>query len=331
MRIGLSALSFSYRCGLVGRGTDRLVTQPLTIEGLLTLASRAGLHGVEFPFIMLTSLEPEYLNHLRARLTTHGLTPVLDSNVIDVPTLEQQIPAAAILGARVVRVLLSDILEGGRTGIPGGWATHLDEMIARLRHLRPLAEHHGVCIAVENHQDATAEDLIQICTSVGGEYIGVSLDPINALTVAEEPLQAIQMVAPYIRNLHLADFLVYPSEEGYRLVRCALGEGCFNFRALFALLEDASAAMFCQIELVSHSHRHVRLLTDDWWEGYGPRDIRTVLPVLRLMAQNIQPTDEDWRTPWERGANEATVALYEDQQFAASVAYLRSIGILERL
>lgn len=330
MRIGLSALSFSYRCGFVGRGTSRLVSQPLDIDSLLTLASRAGLHGVEFPLSMLPDLEPNRLAHMRTRLAVYGLTPVLDSDVVDVPMLERAIPAAAQLGARVLRVLLSDVMEGGRAQLPQGWAAHLEECIVRLRALRPLAERYGVCLAVENHQDATAEDLLHVCAAVGGDYIGVTFDPVNALTVAEEPLTFVRAVGTYIRNIHLSDFLVYPSDEGYRLVRCALGEGCMSFRALFEVLNKVAPNVTAQIELVSHSARHIRLFTEGWWNGYGPRDVRTLLPVLRLLAQNLRPTDEEWRTPWERGASEAAIELYEDQQFASSVAYLRAIGALPR-
>lgn len=330
MRIGLSALSFSYRCGLMGRGTSRMVAQPMEVEGLIVLAARAGLQGVAFPAALLPDLSLARLSSLRNRLHIHGLTPVLDSGVVDVPTLERLIPAAAALGVQVLRVLVSEVMEGTRAALPGGWAAHLDEIISRLRCLRPLAERHGVILAVENHQDATTDDLLRICAEVGGEAIGVTFDPINALTVAEDPLTAVRLLGPHIRNVHLSDYLVYPSEQGYRLVRCALGEGVMNFRAIFDLLRTCAPQVLCHIELVAHNARHIRLLTDEWWEGYGPRDIRAVLPALRLMAQNLRTADDDWRTPWERGADEPTIALYEDHQFAASVSYLRSIGVLER-
>ncbi|MCU0495679.1 MAG: sugar phosphate isomerase/epimerase [Chloroflexaceae bacterium] len=330
MRIGLSALSFSYRCGFVGRGTSRMVSQPMDVEGLLTLASRAGLQGVAIPFALLPDLSSQRLVALRTRLATHSLTPVLDSGVVDVPTLEAHIPAAAALGARVVRVLLSEVYEGNRHMVPGGWEAQLSEMIDRLRALRPLAEHHNICLAVENHQDATSDDLIRVCEEVGGQHIGITFDTVNGLMVAEEPLTALRAVAPYLRNVHLSDYLVYPSDEGYRLVRCALGEGGVEFRPLFETIARIAPQVLCHIELVSHSARHIRLLTDAWWQGYGPRDIRAVLPALRIMAQNLRTADDDWRTPWERGADEATIVFYEDHQYAASLSYLRSIGVLER-
>lgn len=328
MRIGLSALSFSYQCGLIGAGTPRAVVTPMHVEGLLALASRAGLDAVAFPFTLLPDLSDERLGRLHTRLTTYGLTPVLDAGPVDVAILTAQIPAAAALGSKVLRVLVSDVLEGARFTLAGGWEAQLSEVITRLRRLRPLAERHGICLAVENHQDATADDLVRICEEVGGDAIGVTFDPVNAIIVGEAPLAALEQLKPYIRNIHLADYVVYPSDEGYRLVRCALGEGATNFRELFDALGKAVPEATCQIELIGHNARHIRLLSDEWWQGYGPQDVRMVLPVLRLLAQNLRTFDEDWRTPWERGADEETLKLYEDQQFASSVHYLRTIGAL---
>jgi sugar phosphate isomerase/epimerase len=331
MLIGLSALSFSFRCGLIGRGTDRLVSAPLDVDALMNLATRAGLQSIEFPLAMLPDLTPARLAPLRERLALYGLIPVIDSDIADVELLRAHIPATARLGAHVLRVLVSPVLEGARHALPGGWAAQMERTIAALRAVRSLAEEHGVTLAVENHQDATSADLIAICEAVGGPNIAVTFDLTNALAVAQYPPDALQQLAPYICNIHLSDYLAYPTPFGYRMVRCALGEGDHNFRHIFELIASLPREVTCQIELVAHSARHIRMLTPEWWEGYGPTDIRTLLPALRLVVENIRSNAEDWRSPWERGAPEATVAFYEDQQFAASVSFLRAIGVLPRV
>ncbi|MEI7643140.1 MAG: sugar phosphate isomerase/epimerase [Chloroflexales bacterium] len=331
MLIGLSALSFSYRCGLIGRGTGRVTGQPLSVDDIIALTVRAGLRSIEFPLDMLPDLDPVRLAALRAHLIACDLTPVIDSSVADIATLERHIPAAAALGAQTLRVTVSTVIEGWRSRFIADWDSYLDEVIARLRAVRPLAEHHGVCIAVENHQDATSEDLLRIVAAVGGDQIGVTFDATNAFIVAEDPLAIIERLSPHIRTIHLSDYTVYPSEQGWRLVRCSLGEGNMNLRRLFAAIEQFAPTAPCQIELVSHSARHVRLFADDWWVGYPPRDIRQVLPVLRQFAQTSRSVGDEWRTPWERGAGEAQNGFYEDQQFASSISYLRAMGILPRV
>ncbi|NTU79731.1 MAG: sugar phosphate isomerase/epimerase [Chloroflexales bacterium] len=328
MLVGLSALSFSFRCGLVGRGTSRAVASPLGIDAIIALAVRAGLQSVALPIALLPDQAPARLAALRDRLAMCGLTPVVDTDVIDLASLEAAIPVAAALGTRILRVLASPVLEGARAAFTADWEAYLAGVIARLRAARPLAEQYGITLALENHQDLTTDDLLHVVAEVGG--IGVTFDPVNALIVAEDPFTAVHRLAPHICNVHLADYIAYPSHEGWRLVRCALGEGDLNLRRLLVLLAALAPAAPCQIELVSHSARHVRLLTDAWWRGYPARDIRDVLPVLREFAAPSRSRDDDWRTPWERGAPEEQIALYEDQQYASSLTYLRSIGVLTR-
>lgn len=330
MLVGLSALSFSYRCGLVGRDTPRAIPEPMEAEDVIALAARAGLQSVALPLGLLPDLSPARLAALRERLASCGLAPVLDVEVADVAALEAAIPVAAAIGARVLRALASPVLEGARAAFRPDWDAYLDEVVGRLRAVAPLAERHGVTVALENHQDLTSADLLRVIEAVGSPCLGVTFDPVNALVVAEDPFAAFQRLAPHVRNVHLSDYVAYPSHEGWRLVRCALGEGDLNLRRLIALIGELAPAALCQIELVSHSARHVRLLTDAWWRGYPPRDIRDVLPVLREFAAPARSRDDDWRTPWERGAPAEQIALYEDQQYAASISYLRAIGALAR-
>lgn len=325
-RIGLAAYSFPWRCGFAGQGTERVCTNPYTAEGLLALAASSGLATVEFPLSMLPDLEPSTLAMFRARANALGLALVVDSGVVDVPTLERYIPAAAALGARVIRVMLSSILEGARAGIDGGWDAYLEGMIARLKQLRPLAEQYQVCIAPENHQDATSADLIRVCDEVGGDYIGVTLDAVNPLAVGEDPLVFARALGKRIANVHLKDYIIYTTPSGYRLVRCALGEGVLDLPALFTLLAEVAPAASCNIELAAIYARHIRILEDDWWEGFGARDVRDALPALRLVTRNAHPNDEEWRTPWERGLGADALAAYEEGQFARSVECLKTLA-----
>ncbi len=328
MLFGLSALSFSFRCGLIGRGTSRAVLNPLGIEALIALTARAGLRSLEFPLVMLADHSPQTLAGLRDRLARSGLTPVLQHDVITADGFAHVLTTAVTLGARTVRILASPVREGARTGFTPDWQAYLEQVITQLRQVVPQAEAQGINLALENHQDVTTNDLLQIIEAVASPTVGITFDAVNTLAVAEDPLVSLSRLEPHIRNIHLADYLAYPSQEGWRMVRCALGEGDLNLRRLLALLADLPPTTTCQIELSSHTARHIRLLTDEWWEGYPPHDARRVLPVLREFVAPGRSYDADWRTPWERGAPEEQIALYEDQQYAASLNYLRSLGVL---
>ncbi len=324
--IGIAAYSFPWRCGFAGAGTPRACTSPLRADDLLELAIDHGLATVELPLDLLSDWRPDAVQRFRARAAAHGIGIVVDTPVIDEPRLAAALPLAAAVGARIVRVMLSPILEGARSTIAGGWPAHFDAMIAILRRLRPLAERYDLIIAPENHQDATGDELVYLCDTVGGDHIGITLDAVNPLAVAEDPLATARLLGRRIVNVHLKDYHVYPSAAGYRLVRCALGDGVLDLVGLFAVLAEHAPHARCSIELAALHARHIRIHDATWWDGFGPRDVRSLVPVLALVHRHARPADADWRTPWEAGAAAAALADYETSQVLQSIALLKQLA-----
>jgi len=294
-------------------------------EDLIALAMTWGLTSVELPlYSMLPDLTSDTLDRLRVRLEHAQLVLVVDTGVIEIDQLRTLLPAAERAGARIVRAMLSTILEGARADLAGGWDAYRAEMQRRLAALRPLLRAHNLVLALENHQDTTSDDLLALCEA-GGEQVGITLDVANPLAVGEEPLQFARKIGPLIRNLHLKDYQVWATPQGYRLVRCTLGQGVIAFGELLPLLHEVAPQAPLHVELAALYARHIRLFEDHWWEGYGPRDVRAVVPALRLMAQHARPPEEDWQTPWERGAPSEEVGQYERDQFEQSVRYLQGL------
>lgn len=325
LSFGLAAYSFPCACGFLRRAGEAPLADPIDAWRLIDLAKQHNLRGVELPLRgMLADLEPGTLERLRAELAEAGLDVLVDSGVVDVGELRALLPLAARLGARVVRATLSTILEGARAGIPGGWPAHMQEMRARIVALRDDLAEHDMILALENHQDATSDDLLALCEA-GGERVGVTFDVVNPLAVGEEPFAFARKLGPRIRDVHLKDYQIYSTASGYRLVRCALGEGVIDWPAMLALLAEAAPAAPLHIELAALFARHIRLLEDDWWAGFPPRDARDLVPALRLMARHARPDSQPWQTPWEQGQPAEEVARWEIAQFERSVEFLSGI------
>ncbi|HSH78118.1 MAG TPA: TIM barrel protein [Herpetosiphonaceae bacterium] len=322
---GVCAYSFPASCGFLRREGDVAPTAVMDANGLIACATTYGLASVEMPLQgMLPDLTPPAVDWLREALATANLPLVVDTGVVDAATLAPLLPLAARAGARVVRAMLSTILEGARACLAGGWAAHIEEMQRRIVALRPALEAYDLVLALENHQDATSDDLLALCEAGGGR-VGVTLDVANPLAVGEDPLHFARKVGRHIRNVHLKDYRVYMTASGYRLVRCALGDGVIPFGALLPLLREVAPGAHLHIELAALYARHIRLLEDDWWSGYPTRDVREVLPVLRLAAQQARPATEGWQTPWEREAPLEEIRQYERDQFNRSVRYLETL------
>ncbi|HEU5097567.1 MAG TPA: sugar phosphate isomerase/epimerase [Roseiflexaceae bacterium] len=322
---GVASYSFPFSCGWARRDGRPAFPEPIRAPDLVAMATEHQLSGIEIPLAgMLPDLSNESIDGLRATLQAAKLGLVADTGIVDVAVLSEQLPAIARAGAKVVRATLSSILEGARAGLPGGWDAYMAEMRQRIIELRPLLEEYDLTLALENHQDATSEDLIALCQA-GGDRVGITFDVVNPLAVGEEPFAFARRAGSLIRNVHIKDYQIYPTASGYRLVRAAIGHGVIDWAAMLDLLGEVAPGATYHIELAALYGRHIRLLEDDWWQGYPPRDARELIPALRFAAQNFRPADEPWQTPWERDAPNEEVELYERGQFETSVAHLRSI------
>jgi sugar phosphate isomerase/epimerase len=321
----VASYSFPFSCGWAKRDGRPAFSQPLRAADLIALATQQGLSSIEIPLTgMLPDLSNSSVDQLHDSLAAAGLGLVADTGIVDVATLREQLPAAARAGAKIVRATLSSILEGARAGLPGGWDAYREEMRRRLIELRPLLEEYDLILALENHQDATSDDLIALCEA-GGEHVGITFDVVNPLAVGEEPFKFARKVGGLIRNVHIKDYEIHPTVSGYRLVRAAIGQGVIDWAAMLELLRNIAPGATYHIELAALYARHIRLLEDEWWNGYPPRDARELIPALRFVARHARPANEPWQTPWERDAPDEEIELYEHGQFEYSVAHLRSI------
>lgn len=326
--VGLCVYGIAYSAGFTGRGTPRANPRPLDAPGMLDLAAELGLSSVELPFGYIHPDEDAKVlrafcaqaRDLELRVTSAGLP-------IEVDPFIRHLELAHQAGIKTVRCVLSGVLCGDRRPLGGleGWQRHLDEMIRRLNAIAPAAESLGIRIGVENHQDATSEDLLYLCESVNSPSVGITLDTGNPLAVAEEPVAFARAILPHLVHVHLKDYRMMVTPEGYRLFHCAIGAGVIDFPALFALFRTKPDVL-CHLEMAALGERHIRLLTDEYWAGFTPRPIQQVAPVLRMREE--AETDVEWRTPWE-SHQEQILAQWEMERLVESVANMQAVVLGE--
>ena len=166
----------------------------------------------------------------------------------------------------------------------------------------------GLVLAIEDHQDVGSEELIDLVEQLG-PHAGICLDTGNPFSVGEDPVAFTRRAAHRIRHVHLKDYVAQFTDEGYRLVRCAVGDGAVPFKEIAAVLEEQGTPLAASIEPGALESRHIRLFTPDWWDGYPARDARELGTMLgRLRARRLAD-DEDCQTPWERGETGRTRGL----------------------
>jgi sugar phosphate isomerase/epimerase len=325
LKIGLNPYGLAFTVGLQGHGTPRGNPDPIGLEGFIALVEALDLPTIELDWRWLSMVDDEGLRRLRDR--TAGRALVYSHWLAQEPgeTLADPIRRAAALGAGILRLHLTPVLEGARARCPR-WSQMLAHARATLERDMPRAADAGLTVAIENHQDLGSEELVDLAEALG-DHVGIVMDTGNPYAVGEDPVAFARRAARRIRHVHLKDYVAQFTDEGYRLVRCAIGDGAVPFTELAALLAR-TPPLTASIEPGALEARHIRLFTADWWDGYPPRSARELGVMLGRLRPTRLPGTADPRTPWERSAPAAEIAAFERAQIQRSIANLRALGLM---
>lgn len=329
--IGLSMYSFNtlLRPDAAEQQRSASRVNAWTWKDLASFAAREQLNSVELSYELFAE-DRAALDTAKGMFAELGLNCVLDMGLPQRDKVARALRVAHDLGVRTLRVVLSHILCGERRTMNGGWRAHRDAMTAELRSTAALARDVGVVVAIENHQDLTSEELVAVCEEVGSHTCGVCLDVPNPLAVVEDMDAFARRVGPYVRNVHCKDYRLHATPQGYRLQRCAFGQGIVDWRHVWELLGEIAPNATRHIELGAVHNRHVKFLEDSFWPDYPPRSARDLLPVLRLRENAARPIGESWTTPHERGESIDVCRQFEIDELMMSLDHLRNTVLKEQ-
>jgi len=321
--LGLNPYGLAYHLGLQGAGGPRANPRGAGLEGFVRIAADLGARTLEIYDPWLRAMSDDEIRALGDRLGALGMTPVVSSGLMMGP-FESALRSARILNAKIIRYGLTTVLCGDRHALGDKWSARCAEVGAALADRGARAFDEGRTIAIENHQDFGSEELVALCGKASG--IGICFDTGNTFPVAEAPLDFARRVAPYVRHVHLKDYRVQFSDEGYRLVRCAIGDGAVPLAAMLDILAEHHASLTAVLEPGALEARHVRLLRSEWWNGYPAKSAPELAACLAAARVNRLPDDADACTPWERGEDHA-IETYELAMIRRSAANMRALGL----
>jgi sugar phosphate isomerase/epimerase len=324
--IGLNPYGLAYTVGLAGAGTARANPSPIGLQGFVSVAREIGARCVELHGEWLFAMSDGELGDLRTQLESSGVLSIVSSSLQQRPgeTLESAIRAARAIGASLVRLHLTPVLEGARARW-GQWREMAAHAASTLCREAARAEDAGVALAIENHQDFGSEELVAMAEAAG-PAVGVVFDTGNPFSVAEDPVAFARRAAHRIRHVHLKDYRAQFTEEGFRLIRCAVGDGAVPFAEIAAELRGTGRSVTASIEPGALEARHIRLFTPEWWVGYPPRDAAELGVALGRLRRAQLAEEELWTTPWERGQAPDAIVEYEMNQIYRSAQTCRAFG-----
>lgn len=171
-----------------------------------------------------------------------GLAVHVETSSTGADDLARTVAIAHTVGARAVRCY---------PRYEGRVSTIIARTSEDLRRLAQLDPENRLRFTLEQHEDLTSFELLQILDAVGNPRLGLLFDFGNMVNAGETPLAALARQAPRVREVHVKDCLVLPDRGGWAHRACLSGEGHMPMRALLVelLLLGADAPQVCAFGL----------------------------------------------------------------------------------
>ena len=197
MKIGCAAYSFR----------QYLTSGAMNLVGFLQKAVEMEVDGVELTAYYFTSTDDDYLYTLKRQCYLLGLQvsatavgnrftdPDPGERAEQVKYVKDWVDISVKLGAPCLRVFAGGTPDGRSEAEARQWT------IDGLKECGEYAAPRGILLALENHGGitSTADQVIDLVTSVDSEWVGVNLDTGN---FRQDPYGSLARVAPYAVTAH---------------------------------------------------------------------------------------------------------------------------------
>jgi sugar phosphate isomerase/epimerase len=280
----MGVVSYSYALRLSAGHKDRLADPLAFLEYCRSL----GAGGVQVPLGVRDEAWAAAMRKALARDQMYLEGSVrLPRDARDVDRFRAEVDTARRCGAGVLRTAL---LGGRRYEVfasAGGFRAFAEQSRRSLALARPVVEKRRVRLAVENHKDWRAGELVELIQWVSSSQVGVCVDTGNSIALLENPLETVRTLAPHAFSTHIKDMGVREYEEGFLLSEVPLGEGFLDLGEIVGVLRRARPEVRLNLEMITRDPLKVPCLTGKYWttlEVVSGRQLAEALARVRAHA-----------------------------------------------
>lgn len=225
-----------------------------TMENVLEQAAELGCAHVQLNLHHVRQRSAAELSLLRERADGLGLRILAsgdflgqarngDEPAVGVVRVERWLEQAAALGSQVLRVA-SGFYRAELMGAPELIERERRYVTTVLERSLPRAAGAGIRLLLENHSDFTIAEYRTIVLELGPDGVGVFLDLINPIAALDDPLSAVEELAPLAPAGHVKDYLFRSIQtddayhrRGFEVLYRYPGEGVAPLAALVRALQ----------------------------------------------------------------------------------------------
>jgi sugar phosphate isomerase/epimerase len=209
----------------------------------------------------------------------------LPKNEADVARFEAQLVYAKEAGAKILRTVC---LSGRRYENFHSQAEFQHFKLIAIQSLRlaePVVRKHKIKLAVENHKDWRAEEMVELIKLIGSEWVGVTLDFGNNISLLENPMEVIKTLAPYSFSTHVKDMGVQEYEKGFLLSEVPLGQGIVDLPAAVALCKKLNPSITFNLEMITRDPLKIPCLDAAYYETMSDISSSALAKTLAMVRE----------------------------------------------
>ena len=173
------------------------------------------------------------------------------------------------------------------------WRKFVTDSRRNLEAALPILEKYKMPLALENHKDWTADEMVELMKSHPSEYLGVCLDFGNNIALLDDPINVTEMLAPFTIATHVKDMGVEWFNDGFLLSEMVLGQGFLDLTRMISIVRRARPATRLSLEMITRDPLQVPCLTDKYWVAFPDRNgvflARTMQLVQRYKSTTPLP------------------------------------------
>ena len=258
----------------------------MTMEDFLVRAKELEVDGVSLESCFFPSYDEGWLKNLKAQLDDYGFDRVYawghpdglerGKNFEEFDVMMASFERAKLIGADVMRVVGSSLMFRHEPHGP-----QIEALTKMFKKAVPLAEDFQIKMAVENHIDFTADEILQLIENVDSEYFGINFDTGNFLRLLDDPIAGMEKLAPYTYATHVKDLMpdkTAKPTDWHFFAGVPVGMGLIDNEKLAQLLHQAGYEGFLAVE-IDHPHAD--------WEGREDEAVALSVKELKRVAATL--------------------------------------------
>ena len=238
----------------------------------------------------------------------------------DVFRFEAQLVYAKEAGAKILRTVC---LSGRRYENFHSQAEfqHFKSIaINSLRLAEPIVRKHKIKLAVENHKDWRAEEMVELIKLIQSEWVGVTLDFGNNISLLENPMEVIKTLAPYSFSTHVKDMGVQEYEKGFLLSEVPLGQGIVDLPAAVALCKKLNPSITFNLEMITRDPLKIPCLDSAYYETMGDISSSALAKTLAMVRER----KFEGKLPQTSQLTGEQALAYEEKNIVDCIQYSKS-------